>query len=237
MKVLVIPDVHLKPEMFRKAAALMRQNIAEKTVCLMDIPDDWNKQYDVSLYEETYDEAIRFAKLYPETLWCYGNHDLSYLWGRLETGYSSMASYTVQRKLFDLRMALPKHNSIEYVKRIDNVLFSHGGLADEYVRERISSSKYNDVDAVLATINQLGANDLWLDNSPIWVRPQDSYVRMYKPRKFLQVVGHTPMTAITKKNNVISCDVFSTYKNGSPIGTKEFLVLDTLTWNFMGIKL
>lgn len=34
--------------------------------------------------------------------------------------------------------------------------------------------------------------------------------RMYKPRKLLQVVGHTPVEAITKKSNLISCDIFST---------------------------
>ena len=50
MKVLVIPDVHLKPFMFQQAAALMRQGIAERAVCLMDIPDDWNKEYDCQLY-------------------------------------------------------------------------------------------------------------------------------------------------------------------------------------------
>ena len=72
MKVLVIPDVHLKPFMFQQAAALMKQGIAERAVCLMDIPDDWNKEYDCQLYEETYDEAIRFAEQFPETLWCYG---------------------------------------------------------------------------------------------------------------------------------------------------------------------
>ena len=39
MKVLVIPDVHLKPQMFRQATALMYQKIADRAVCLMDIPD------------------------------------------------------------------------------------------------------------------------------------------------------------------------------------------------------
>ena len=57
----------------------------------MDIADDWNQQYNVALYEETYDEAIRFARKYPNSLWCYGNHDLSYLWKCMETGFSSMA--------------------------------------------------------------------------------------------------------------------------------------------------
>ena len=80
MKVLVIPDVHLKPYMFRKADILMERGIAENAVCLMDIADDWNQQYNVALYEETYDGAICFAKKYPNSLWCYGNHDLSYIW-------------------------------------------------------------------------------------------------------------------------------------------------------------
>lgn len=61
MKVLIIPDVHLKPFMFKQAAELMERGIAKRAVCLMDIPDDWNKQFDISLYEQTYDAAISFA--------------------------------------------------------------------------------------------------------------------------------------------------------------------------------
>lgn len=237
MKVLVIPDVHLKPFMFQQAAALMRQNIAERAVCLMDIPDDWEKQYDVGLYEETYDEAIRFAKTFPRTMWCYGNHDLSYLWHQLESGYSSMASYTVQRKLLDLRAAVPEDNPIKYVQRIDNVLFSHGGVLNYFVEEYVPKEKYDDVDAVVEEINKLGRLEMWNNISPIWLRPQNSKMKMYKPRKLLQVVGHTPMNEITKEGNVISCDVFSTYRDGRPIGTEEFLLLDTQTWEHWGIKL
>ena len=81
MNVLVIPDVHLKPWMFKKAADAMKRGAAEKAVCLMDIPDDWNHEFDLELYIETFDEAIRFAEDFPETLWCWGNHDLSYVWG------------------------------------------------------------------------------------------------------------------------------------------------------------
>ncbi len=237
MKVLVIPDIHLKPLMFVQATALMRQNIAERAVCLMDIPDDWEKQYDIALYEETYDEAIRFAKAFPQTAWCYGNHDLSYLWHQPETGYSSMASYTVQRKLLDLRAAVSEDNPIQYVQKIDNVLFSHAGVLDFFVTGYVPAAKYHDVDAVVEAINQLGRLEMWNDASPIWLRPQHSKMRMYKPRKLLQVVGHTPMDAITKEGNVISCDVFSTYRDGRPIGTQEFLLIDTQTWEYCGIGL
>ena len=236
MKVLVIPDIHLKPEIFRQAAALMRQKVAERAVCLMDIPDDWGKEYDIALYEETYDEAIKFAGMFPETAWCYGNHDLSYLWHQWESGYSSMASYTVQRKLLDLRTALPENNPIRYIQRIDDVLFSHGGVLNYFVEEYVPKSKYHDVDAVVAVINQLGCMEMWNDASPLWLRPQYAKMRLYKPRKLLQVVGHTPVEEITRRGNLISCDVFSTYRDGSPIGTQEFLLLDTQSWEDCGIK-
>ena len=237
MKVLVIPDVHLKPEMFRKATALMKEGLAERPVCLMDLADSWGKEYDIPLYEETYDEAIRFAKKFPETAWCYGNHDLSYLWHQLESGYSSMASYTVQKKLLDLWDAIPENNPIRYVQKIDQVLFSHGGVLNYFVAEYVPRSKYHDVDAVVQKINSLGCKEMWNDASPIWLRPQNSRMRLYKPRKLLQVVAHTPVREIIRQGNLISCDVFSTYRDGSPIGTEEFLLLDTCTWEYCGIKL
>ena len=98
---------------------------------LMDIPDDWDREYDIALYEETYDEAIRFALEFPDTAWCYGNHDLSYFWHCLESGYSSMASATVQRKLLELRRTVPEDHPVQFVQKIDNVLFSHGGVRSD----------------------------------------------------------------------------------------------------------
>lgn len=223
MKVLVIPDVHLKPVMFQQATILMRRGIAERAVCLMDIPDDWGKEYEVELYENTYDEAINFAKKFPETAWCYGNHDLSYFWHQLESGYSSMAASTVQRKLLELRAAVPENNPIRFIHKIDNVLFSHGGVLKYFV-------------VVIEEIDKLGAREMWNDASPIWLRPQYSKMKLYKENELLQVVGHTPMDKITRKENVISCDVFSTYRDGRPIGTQEFLLLDTESWEYCGIK-
>lgn len=45
MKVLVIPDIHLKPWMFNRAAELLKDGIAGGAVCLMDIPDDWRQEF------------------------------------------------------------------------------------------------------------------------------------------------------------------------------------------------
>lgn len=235
MKVLVIPDVHLKPQMFRYATELMHQGIAEKAVCLMDIPDDWEMQYNIALYQETYDEAIQFAKTFPETVWCYGNHDLSYVWNCMESGYSPMASFVVQKKLLDLKEVLPEDNPIKYVQRIDNVLFSHGGVLDLFVEEYVPHSKHDNVDEVVKVINQLGRKEMWSNASPIWLRPQNLEMELYKSHELLQVVGHTPVRQIMKEGNLISTDVFSTRRDGSLIGTEEFLLLDTLTWEYCGI--
>lgn len=229
MKVLVIPDIHLKPYLFKQARLLMKQ--VDQAVCLMDIADDWDKQYDLELYKETYDAAIEFAKEFPDTLWCYGNHDLSYIWGLRETGYSLSAAYLVKQKLSELKEVA----DIRYVHKIDHVLFSHGGISKEFVEKYIMRSKYHDIDYVVDAINQLGQEEMWQDESPIWLRPQYSYSYLYKPRKLLQVVGHTPVKNIERKGNLISCDVFSTYSDGTPIGSEEFLLLDTLTWEFKGV--
>ena len=49
MKVLVIPDVHLKPWMFHRASELMKEMGVGRAICLMDIADDWRQQFNLDL--------------------------------------------------------------------------------------------------------------------------------------------------------------------------------------------
>ena len=236
MKVLVIPDVHLKPWMFDRATEIMKSGVAEKAVCLMDIPDDWGQEYNLGLYEDTFDAAIRFQKAYPDTLWCYGNHDLSYEWLQYESGFSSMAIPIVNAKLGALRRGLSDKSQMTYIHRIDDVLFLHGGLTHAFVKYYANDADYDDTDAVIEKINLLGRNEMWDDASPLWFRPQFYNEKMYKESDLLQVVGHTPVMQIDRLCNVLSCDLFSTYRTGDPIGTEEFLLIDTETWEHEGIK-
>ncbi|HAV89937.1 MAG TPA: hypothetical protein DCW44_01485, partial [Eubacterium sp.] len=130
MKVLVIPDIHLKKWIFDKAESMLNEGKADRAVCLMDIPDDWYMDFNTELYRDVFDRAIEFAKTYPDTLWCYGNHDVSYPWGRLETGYSPCAESIVISKLEELEETIQDSSKIAIIHRIDNVLFSHGGLCE-----------------------------------------------------------------------------------------------------------
>ena len=235
MKVLVIPDVHLKPWMFRRAAELMKAGVADKTVCLMDIADDWNQELNIDLYIQTYDAAIQFATDFPDTIWCYGNHDVCYIWNKRESGYSTFAAGTVCRKVRELEDAIPA-GSIAFLHRIDKCLFSHGGLCELFAL-RYAMAEHEDVDALIRKINGLGTEEMWQNLSPIWYRPQYDHGRMYGEDKgIFQVVGHTPVQMLHRAGNVISCDVFSTASDGSPVGTQAYPVINTETGVVMGVK-
>lgn len=236
MRILVIPDVHLKPRMFTRAAELLDRGEAERAVCLMDIADDWNCMYNLDLYIKTYDAAIHFARSRPDTLWCWGNHDLCYLWNQRESGYSFFAAGTVCRKLNELKEALPDPGRIAFLHRVDRVLFSHAGLCTSFVRDYAGDLAGGDPDAVTERINSFTRTQMWQDHSPIWYRHRYDKDTLFRAEDLLQVTGHTPVRKITRTENLIECDVFSTDQRRRPIGTRQFLILDTLTWEHRGIS-
>ena len=47
MRVLVIPDIHLKTWIFDRAEKILKDGKADRAVCLMDIPDDWNMEFQI----------------------------------------------------------------------------------------------------------------------------------------------------------------------------------------------
>ena len=88
---------------------------------------------------------------------------------------------------------------------------------------------------VLSSSEELGWKDIEqrsyrYKGQDVLIPPLDHFMIVY------YFLGHTPMDMITKEGNLISCDVFSTYRDGKPIGTEEFLLLDTETWECSGVK-
>lgn len=223
MRILIIPDVHLKPELFIAADKILQSGKAENVICLMDIADNWNSP--VPLYEDTYETAIDFGFKYPKSLWCWGNHDLSYVWQEMESGYNFHAEQIVREKLALLEYHF--EDRLKYIHRIDNCLFMHGGLTENFVQRYCDIDK--SVDEVIADINSFRKDIMWRESSPIWFRPQMWAGELYKADELTQVVGHTPVSEPQKIDNVISTDVFSTHKDGKNIGNCQFAVVDTET--------
>ena len=232
MRVLVIPDIHLKTWIFDRAEKILKDGKADRAVCLMDIPDDWNMEFQIDRYEQTFDRAIAFAVDYPDTLWCYGNHDVSYPWGMCETGYSPYAERTVISKLEELKNSLKSPAQINIMHRIDNVLFSHGGLTANFLQWLDEDLLEADIDDVIAAVNDASHDDLWNDESPLWFRPQINNRKIFKADTYKQVVGHTPVEKIFEKDSVISTDVFSTYRNRTQIGESAMIVIDSETGKY-----
>ncbi len=224
--------------MFDRATELMYSEKIDRCVCLMDIADDWNMQRLVNIYGMAYDRAIRFAKEFPDTLWCWGNHDISYAWLMKEAGYSVFAEKIVREKIDELISVLPQKRQLAFVHRIDNVIFVHGGITESFVKIHLDDlDLYDDVDIVISWINSMGPSYMWTECSPLWYRPIYNYERMYMQDEFLQVVGHTPVRKIRldKERSILSCDNFSDrFKDPAGSELPEFLILDTKTWDFYG---
>ena len=232
MKVLVIPDIHLKPDIIKKASNIMISKKCDIAVFLGDFCDDWNKGLYIGLYEETFETLGEFLKAYPNTLICYGNHDLSYIWQLSETGYSSFARDTV---MIQLRNLYQKYgiDRWKYIHHIDNLIFSHAGISRDFMRwyfkNDTKQSILKDLDLVINQINYMGKKELWEDMAPIWARPKDCEYYIFD--NMIQVIGHTPVerNVFHHIDSTLMTDVFSTYSNGYPIGNQKFVIIDSIT--------
>lgn len=236
MQVLVIPDIHLKPWMFDAAEKAIAHEHPDAIVQLGDLPDDWGMQRKPEAYDALYDRAEAFLASHPDTLWCYGNHDMSYFWNAPESGMAEgKVLLHVQERSHSFWDKVPEGRKA-FVHRIGNVCFSHAGILSDFVEdEGLSDASVADA---ISSINKMGRMELWQDLSPIWARPQGmaDLDILYRPQELFQVVGHTPTRCVQQEGDLLSCDVFSTYSWGGPIGTEEFPLVDTESWTFRTIK-
>lgn len=228
-RVFVIPDVHLKPWMFDKATELISKGSYDRIVMLGDLVDDWNQEKNLDLYRDTFEAVYKFIEKFPDLLYCFGNHDVSYKFQAIQSGYSFYARDTVVEGVDNIVKKLPEGNSA-YIHRIDNCLFSHAGLTESFVRRYFGACGHLEIDEMIYQINQFDQDSLWDDDSPVWARPQGGDMRLY-PIGMMQVVGHTPVITPTLEelygSKLLSVDNFSTTYMGKTIGDQKFVWVDT----------
>lgn len=228
--ILVIPDVHLKGWMFEEADRLMEEHGITQAVCLGDLVDDWDMQMNTAAYEAVFEKVFAFDEKHPNTLWCCGNHDASYPWGNLETGYSPYQEALVIKNVRLMREQLRERFQFAHV--IGKCLFSHAGVTwnflDKLRQRGLDVRGIRCIEDVKNVVNQCTDQELWWDDSPLWARPtyEENY-GIFGEYGVLQVTGHTPVKKIylTKGKELLFCDSFSTYRDGTPIGTQEFPIV------------
>lgn len=242
-RVLVIPDVHLKSEIFDRAEKILESGQADFAIQLGDLFDDWDMQFAAAFYQKTAQRAIAFQKKFPNTLWCMGNHDFGYYspeYGRRETGHSKLMEEEMSKLLQEMRDAGIRQ---EIAHVVNKVVFSHAGVTEDWVNRQKTLVLYPadgfvGIGDMLRLSRNASHDELWQDNSPIWARPQLAHhsTGLWWPERYMQVVGHTPMKGITFENNLLSTDVFSTYSNGAPIGDGRFVIVDTDSQSWKCVK-
>ena len=213
MKVLVIPDVHLKPFIFDYAEDLMHKNNIDTAIFIGDIVDDWGKQNNVELYEKTINRAIQFKHDYPNSKFCWGNHELGYITDIYCSGNSELHFLEIR----DLLKKYEREVQPELAYSIDNIIFSHAGFCT-YAEDAVKQTKKDGVydGSIYDNMNS--------HISPVWLRP---YPGVFYDTP--QVVGHTPVEKIYQKDNIWVVDTYSTSSENVKIGDGTFLIIDTVT--------
>lgn len=245
LKILVIPDVHLKPYIFDRAEKILKSGQADYAICLGDYVDEWGCQNNLDMYQEIFERIFKFKQDFPSTEFLLGNHDFSYLYSECNcSGHSERAAPIIKQYLGKL-----KHMCGDYkiIVRRGKVLFSHAGLSEAYINDHYAQTRenFNDpkkklgfhlsgefIDYVISDINicansEHGHYSLWEDHSPLWSRPQHTNEEMFD-EGYLQVVGHTPLQRISQTKNVVSTDAFSLYSYYPwlPYGEEKFIIVN-----------
>lgn len=233
-KVLVIPDTHLKSKIFDLADKILETHEVDYVVQLGDNIDDFY------CYEEEYKahnaRMLIFKLGHPETVWLWGNHELSYILNRPVTGNIHAGAKYAQ---------LYKENFNPKLVHIDGkVIFSHAGVFQNFL-ESVNLDKFKKAETVIKKLNKLDLKKVWSDNSPVWARHK--YEDFQEPdalKNYIQVIGHTPEETIyaakcniySKERTIITTDVFST-DWGRQYGEEKLIIIDTNTgeWEKIGI--
>ena len=139
-------------------------------------------------------------------------------------------------KIEELENSLKSPAQINIIHRIDNVLFSHGGLTADFLKWLDEDLLDAEIDDVIAAVNDAPHDYLWNDESPLWFRPQYETREIFRVDTYKQVVGPTPVEKIFEKDGIISTDVFSTYRDGRQIGESAMIVIDSETGKYEKIE-
>lgn len=232
MRTLVVGDLHLLgsiilPLVEEKA----KQEKVERIVLLGDYFDQWGQTANVNLYKEELNflkvwvQAQRSKKI--EVICLLGNHDVPYLTGNLS--YYSMQDAAMIQEIKATLLLL----GVQIAAKVDEFLISHAGfLADEKPKEWYFTA----VDSShLAELNQLekmvgkargGSNEI---GSVFWADYHFELALFYNRNYPKQIVGHTPVTKITRNKAagyLFGVDTFSLTSDYYPIGNGALLLLE-----------
>lgn len=225
-KVIVVPDSHTKIEVLKEGIELATKLRADHIVLLGDYFDDWTAtaEDNYAMLDFLKEALVKHKNIIP----LYGNHEMSYMTGKLCSGnIVSMAE--------DLGKKLKDDHRFLFAVAIDGALYTHAGVTKQWLLD--NAVGYNNDIRKGVSANTLEQRINGLDNfgplcavgeargglpnvapSPLWADLKELIADDVP--KLTQIVGHTPVREITMFGRCWFCD---TRSNGNV--NDEFLVV------------
>lgn len=214
-KILIIPDIHHHDAPL-DIYTLYKDKV-DNVVLLGDFFDDFEiPKFDIAPYQELYKQLLDLTD--EKVAWVAGNHEMSYTWAREVSGNFD-PRYPDYQEI--RRMASKIYTLSTPAIKIDNCIFSHAGISNDWIKTFYGKRKDLDIDNPDELIQAM-KDDFWFgkskiqifwnDDSPLWLRPDWNAKNQYKIFKNCwQFVGHTPVDDIIvdEENKVVFLDTFS----------------------------
>lgn len=234
MKLLVMPDAHLKIGLVNRIEQLWEAGVADAIISLGDWLDDWEAvPCEYEAFKIRFGDFVETHKKHLILLW--GNHDYGYMCKPYQcSGFDPKGWIEHKAWLRRIDKTCPVH----LVHASSKVLFSHAGVSlgmwNEY-RRQLDADKIDCSFTVWLNAQFPNSGLLWQNDSLLWHRPHSNHKKnSFDPHGVLQVVGHTPVEGIkyAPEENTLYVDTWSTDSTRRPIGDQQLVVVDTdnQTW-------
>jgi hypothetical protein len=201
-KILAVGDIHTKSWIIDAVEKLLPKY--EKVIFVGDYADDFGADGLDSI--DTWHKLYTLQQANPDKVECVlGNHDFIYVnrTPTLQSGYDAVTQLSINSPAYSYLKDWLR--SLPITLEVKGITFSHAGVAKGWE-------------------GTTEMEDLWQDNSPLWVRPSFGQYDQIP-----QVFGHTPSETCWEVHPNIWCiDTFSTYADGRPYGDNTVLEITQL---------
>lgn len=223
MKIIAIGDIHGESK-WKEIVNNPTVDLCNDKIIFMG---DYFDSFDLSTEEihTNFHEIVKFKEEHNDNVTLLlGNHDFHYT--GLSTSHCSGFRRQTRNEMNLLLKTLVDNNTLEIVKVIDNIIFSHAGISTTWAND--VSLDLNDIErsakeTMLKSPSMYSfrggysadpyGNDVF--QSPLWIRP-DSLLKD-KLKGYKQVVGHTNMGRSVKIDEGVA------FVDALP---KEYLVIE-----------
>lgn len=251
---LFVGDLHAKPDLLPLISSAAVRHHVDRIILLGDLCDDWQiSNNDQIRWLETFINWFQRESTRFEIIPLLGNHDIPYWLSKNSPTFVKLKETVgfpgfkpgAHRRAHELLHQLPMR-----VAWSDNhVIATHAGILRSWGKQHIDGYEALSAVAIASQLNQAVETIPLLANmyrsvgvmrggdsptpSPLWADRTE--LEKDGDDCLIQIVGHTPVSTVTRIGSTWFCDTFSTTSTGRPIGDGSMLLYEEVNHIFTPI--